>query len=77
MIVIKCSSHRARERLVRTLCAHGIESESVYDYGKSNHYGAYRINDQHRDIARSVKGVTVARGNPDDWGLCWSTKGGQ
>lgn len=71
MIVVRCNSHRARERLLREIPnaqAYYISNLSVRDTSK----GIYLVSDSDERVL-NIKGVTKAKNQTEeDYAKCWS-----
>ena len=69
MIVMRCSSHKARKRLFAAI---GRHPAGVYSFYSPSVYGCYEITEDELPKAQLVNGVTKARTPRDGWRACWS-----
>lgn len=72
-VVVKCASHRARDRFMSAMSQIGIEPKSVWGAKKGMGcvYGSFRIPKRALSDARLVKGVSASRIPAGEWLKSW------
>jgi hypothetical protein len=66
-VYVKCSSHRARDKLFRLL---GDKPKGYWSFDHGNHYGIFLIPADKLESAREITGVTKLR-NTEGLMKCW------
>lgn len=68
-IFVKCSSHRARGRLMQYV----VDRQGYYSLGRNSYHGVYKIPEDDLGAARALGGITKCR-EQEGWSKCWSSE---